>query len=203
MCSIKIHKMEKSVLTPEESLLLISKTIEDTKNKFKESGFIFIFWGFLMLIVTLSQFILLKKGLYEIHWYPCFLYPLGAIFTFIYFWKLHEKKNIPGTVIGNILATLGWLLGLNLMLLGFFFSEKLGEAVGPVFLIFISFWIIISGISIKFKPLVIGGAILNLLGYASFYFTWVYQPLFMAIGSVIAVIIPGLILNKKSKKEYV
>ena len=50
--------MEKTSLTPEQSLLLITKTIEETKERFKENGHVFVFWGTLMLIVIGSQFIL-------------------------------------------------------------------------------------------------------------------------------------------------
>ena len=50
--------MEKTELTPEQSLLLITKTIEQTKERFKENGHIFVFWGTLMLIVIGSQFML-------------------------------------------------------------------------------------------------------------------------------------------------
>ena len=32
-------------ITPEESLLLITKTIEETKKRFKENGHIIILWG--------------------------------------------------------------------------------------------------------------------------------------------------------------
>jgi hypothetical protein len=32
-------------ITPEESLLLITKTIEETKQRFKENGHIIILWG--------------------------------------------------------------------------------------------------------------------------------------------------------------
>ncbi len=57
--------MKSSALTPEESLLLITKTIEETKERFKENGHVFVFWGTLMLIVIGSQFILSILELYK------------------------------------------------------------------------------------------------------------------------------------------
>ena len=83
--------MEKTTFTPDESLLLITKTIEETKERFKENGRIFIFWGTLMLIVFGSQLILSLLELYKITMYPVFLFPLGAIYMF-YIW-IKEKKN--------------------------------------------------------------------------------------------------------------
>jgi len=191
------------MLTPEESILLITRTIEDTKNRFRENGHIILLWGFLMFVVTLSQYILLRLELYRIHWYPNFLYPLGAVYTFVYFLKEHKKHNLPRTIIGNIIGALGWLLGANFMILGFFFSQKLGEAIAPVFLIFLALFTFVSGIAIRFRPLIIGGIVLNLTGIATFYFDWIYHLLIMSIGSVIALIIPGILLNRESKKEDV
>ena len=195
--------MDKTILTPEESLLIITKTIEETKERFKENGHVIIFWGSLMFIVTLSQYILIRLELYKIHWYPNFLYPLGAIYTFIYAWKEHKKDNLPRTIIGNILGALAWLLGANFMILGFFFSQKLGEAIAPIFLIFLAILVFSSGISIKFKPLIIGGILLNLIGFALFYLDFEYHPLIMSIASVIALIIPGILLNIDQRREHV
>ncbi len=150
--------MENSTLTPEESLLLISKTIEATKNRFKESGHIFIYWGTLTLFVFGSQLILSKLELYKYTMYPVFLFPL-SIFYMIYIWIKEKKKNLPKTYIGNMLGNLGWLIGMNLMIMGFFCADKLGDAIAPVFIIFFALFIVVCGLAIKFKPLTIAGII--------------------------------------------
>ena len=93
--------MKSSALTPEESLLLITKTIEETKERFKENGHVFVFWGTLMLIVIGSQFILSILELYKFTMYPVFLYPIGAIITGIYVRKEYKKNNAPKTIIGD------------------------------------------------------------------------------------------------------
>lgn len=195
--------MESNNFTPEESLLIISKTIRETKKRFEENGHLIIFWGILMFIVSLSQFIFLQLELYEVNWYPNFLYPLGAIYTAFYARKTYKKKNIPKTITGNIIGALGWILGINLMILGFLFFDKLGQAIVPVFLILLSLFVFISGIASKFKPLIIGGILLNIIGLSTFYFEWQYHTLIMSIGAVLALIIPGFLLNKDYKKENV
>ncbi len=43
--------MDKTTLTPEESLLLITKTIEETKKRFEENGFIIIILGHTYLLL--------------------------------------------------------------------------------------------------------------------------------------------------------
>jgi len=194
--------MKSSTLTPEESLLLISKTIEETKERFKENGHIFIFWGTLTLIVIGSQFILSLLELYKFTLYPNYLYPLGGVYM-IYIWIKEKKKNMPKTIIGNILGNLGWIIGMNLMIMGFFFSGHLGEAIAPVFLILLALMIIVGGLSIKFRPLSIGGVLVNLIGLGSFFLDRDYHGFSMMLGSVVGLIIPGVLLNYARRKENV
>ena len=192
-------------ITPEESLLLIAKTIEETKQRFKENGHIIILWGALTFIVFLSQYVLVFLGLYKIFdiMWTCILFPLGGIYTFIYFRRKVEKKNIPMTIIGRLIGTMGWVFGFNLMILGFFFGHQLDKAAAPIFLILLALFIIMTGISLKFKPLTIGGILLNLIGFGTFLIDTDYYGLSMMIGSVVGLIIPGILLNRANKKEHV
>lgn len=198
--NIEIQKMDKTDLTPEQSLLLITKTIEQTKERFKENGHIFVFWGCLMLIVIGSQFVLSLLELYKFTMVPVYLYPVGGILTSIYVWKEYRKNNAPKTIIGVILGSLGWAVGLNLMVMGFIFSSQLGEALAPVFIILLALMVIVSGSTIQFRPLIIGGVIMNLIGLASFYLDRDYHGFSMMLGAVVAFIIPGILLNTARRK---
>lgn len=199
--------MDTNQLTPEESILLISRTIEDTKRRYEEKGFLFLLWGILIFIVSLSQFVLTKLELkhivyvehYTIRNWPVFLYLVGVIITFIYVKKTYGK--LPRTVLGNISEALGWLLGLNFMTMGIFFGATLDEHLIPFFLILYAVWCIITGVSISFKPLIIGGILINLLGFAAFLVNWQYQPLMFTAGSVVALIIPGIMLKISFRKR--
>lgn len=195
-------KMENSILTPEQSLLLITKTIEETKERFKESGHILVTWGILMLIVIGSQFILSRLELYKFTMYPVYLYPLGGVYM-IYIWIKERKKNMPKTIIGNILGNFGWVIGMNLLIMGFLFSNQLGDAMAPVFIILLSLMSIVCGLSIKFKPLTIGGVFVNLIGLGSFLLDRDFQGFSMMLGSVVGLIIPGILLNIARRKENV
>ena len=195
--------MDKTEFTPEQSLLLISKTIEETKERFKEYGSVFIFWGTLTVIVFGSQLILSLLELYKFTMVPVYLFPVGAIITGIWAWRDHKKENKPKTFIGNILQNIGWIIGMNLMIMGFLFSDELGEAIGPVFIILLALMIIISGLSIKFRPLTIGGALLNLIGLGSFLLDSDYHGISLMVGAVVGMIIPGLLLNIARRKDNV
>jgi len=197
--------MDKTTLTPEESLLLITKTIAETKKRFEENGHIIVLWGCLTFMVFFSQYVFSFTGLYkkfDIIW-TVILFPLGAIYTFIYVRRKVKKNNLPNTIIGRIAGTMGWAMGMNLMILGFLFSRQLGDALAPIFLILLALSIIVIGESIKFKPLFIGGILMNLIGLGSFFVSRDYHGLSMMLGSLVGLIIPGILLNKAHREEHV
>lgn len=194
--------MENSTLTPEQSLLLISKTIEETKERFKENGHILIFWGVLTVIVFGGQYLLWYLGLNEYMIHTSYLFTIGAIYTGIYMWKEKKKRNIPKTIISNVL-NIGWIIGINLMIMGFFFSDKLGEAGGPIFIIMFALMIIVIGLAIRFKPLTIGGVLTNIIGLGTFWLNGNYHGLSLIIAAIVGMIIPGILLNKARRKENV
>lgn len=194
--------MKNSTLTPEQSLLLITKTIGETKERFKENGHIFVFWGSLILIVFGSQLILSLMELYKFTMLPVYLFPLGGVYM-LYIWIKEKKQNKPTTIIGNILGNLGWIFGLNLGIMGFLFSNQLGEAFAPVFLILFALFIIACGLSIKFKPLLIGGLLTNLIGLGSFLVDTNYHGFSMMLAALVGLIIPGILLNIARRKDNV
>ena len=192
-------------ITPEESLLLITKTIEETKKRFEDNGHIMILWGVLIFVVFASQYIFSAIGWYkkfDIIWTTA-LFPLGAIYTFIYIKKKVYKKNLPKTLLTRVIGTMGWAMGANLMMLGLLFGKQLGDAMAPVFIILLALSIIVTGASIKFKPLFIGGILMNLIGLSTFYFSRDYQGFGLMLGALVGLIIPGILLNKARREENV
>jgi hypothetical protein len=197
--------MDKTNLTPEESLLLITKTIEETKQRFKENGHIIILWGIIIFTVFFSQYILVLLGLYKVFdiiW-TTILFPLGGIYTFIYVKRNVKKRNLPETILSRVIGTMGWAIGLNFMILASFFRQQLGDAHAPIFLILLALGIIVTGASIKFKPLLIGGILLNFIGLGSFFFIRDYHGFSMMLGAIVGLIIPGILLNRAHRKENV
>lgn len=194
--------MKKENFTPEDSFDLIMQVIQEARNKFEENGFIYMFWGILIAIASLSQFILLKNELFDISWYPYLLMPIGSIYTAFYFAK-REGKSAKNQIGKIILYT--WIsISFNIIILGFFFAGALRANLIPIILILLSIGILISGASIKSKLLIISGLIINISGFLGFKMDWIYQPLLMGLVSIIAVLIPGIILMiKHNRKENV
>ena len=191
--------METDKLSPEKSLELITQVITQARNKFEENGFIYMFWGVLIAITSISQFILLKNEYYSISWYPYLLMPIGAIYSTIYYSK--KKGKSKENLISKIVTALWIVLSINMMILGFLFGNNLKENLIPIILILLSIGTIVSGTSIKSKLLLYSGVFIGLSAFLGFYLEWIYQPLLMGIVSVIAILIPGIILMVQHKRK--
>lgn len=190
--------MESNKITPEKSFEIITQIINEAKLKFEENGFIYVFWGVLISIASISQFILLKNEYYDINYYPYFLMPIGGIYTGYYFFKKNKNKHNQISKIVSI----SWItISLNIMILGFVFAVVLKEHLTPVILILAGIGTIISGGSIKNKLIIYSGLVINISGILCFKLEWIYHSLLMGIISIIALLIPGIILMIEHKKK--
>jgi hypothetical protein len=194
--------MKNKEFTPTESLALIANVILEAKSRFKDNGFSFIFLGLCSFIASLCQFVLLKLEYYQINYYPYFIMPIAAALTYFYYKKKRnaaKSKNIIGTLFSIISA----ILGINLMIAGFFFWGKFGIALVPFMLILFSVWSALTGVLIKNRIFLISGIVINIIAYLSFYIGREYHPLVLSIVSLIGIVIPGIILNYSSKESHV
>ena len=194
--------MENKEFTPTESLALIANVILEAKSRFKDNGFSFIFIGLCSFIASLGQFLLLKLEYYKINYYPYFIMPIAAAVTYFYYRKKRsavKSKNIIGTLFSIISA----IMGINLMIAGFFFWGKFGIALIPFMLILFSIWSALTGVLIKNRIFLISGIVINILAYCSFFIGKDYHPLILSIVSLIGIVVPGIILNYSSKKSNV
>jgi len=190
--------METNKLSPEKSFELITQVITQARNKFEENGFIYMFWGALIAITSISQFILLKNDYYDINWYPYLLMPIGSIYTGFYFSK--RKRRRKQNLISKIVSALWIVLTFNLLILGALFGSYLKQNLIPIILILLAIGLIVSGTSMKSKLLLYSGILINISAFVCFYLDWIYHPLLMSIVSILAFFIPGILLMIKYKK---
>lgn len=194
--------MDNKEFTPSESLSLIANVIMVAKSRFKDNGFSFIFIGLCSFIASLGQFVLLRLEYYHINYYPYFIMPIAAAVTYFYYKKKSstvKSKNIIGTLFSIISA----IMGINLMISGFFFWGKFGIALVPFMLILFSIWSALTGVIIKNRVFLFSGIVINIIAYLSFFIGREYHPLILSIVSLIGIVVPGIILNYSSKESHV
>jgi len=194
--------MENKEFTPSESLSLIANVIMEAKSRFKDNGFSLIFLGLCSFIASLGQFVLLKLKYYQIDYYPYFIMPIAAAVTYFYYKKKRSAVK-SNNIIGTLFSIISAIMGINLMIAGFFFWGKFGIALIPFMLILFSIWAALTGVIIKNRIFLISGIIINVIAYCSFFIGREYHPLVLSIVSIIGIVIPGIMLNYSSKESHV
>jgi len=192
--------MQLDRLTAKESLELITQIIEETKSRFEENGFIYVFWGILIACISSAQFVLLYYEYYAINWYPYMLVPFGLFFSIFYYAKKRKQVKVRNQIDSIIYKT--WVsVTLNMVVLGFVFAPALAENLSPIILILLSIGMLVSAISLKSRPLFISSIFINVSAIVCFNIDWMYQPLALGAAALLGVSIPGFIMMRNYKKR--
>ena len=190
--------MSVNKLSTEESLQIITDVIQEAKNRFEGNGISYVFWGILLTIVSLSQFILLKNQYYNIHFYPYFLMPVG---TGVAWYYSSKKKKNKHNLISKIVSYSWLLIGLNTMCLGFLLGGLLKEFLIPIILLLLAVGLFVSAVSIKSSWLVCSSIFTNFSSFVAFYLEYIHQVLALSAVALIALLIPGVILLLSQKQR--
>jgi len=193
--------MKNDEFTPKESFEVINEVISGAKARMSENGFVYLFWGWLISLCALGQFVLLQTGYADINYYPYFLAIPGAIYTAIHEARKHRSEGSPNYT-SNIMAAIWITAGINMIIAGFIFAPVLQMSPVSYILIILALATVASGAALKFKPLIWGGIVCNLAGITAIFIGYAYHPLFVILGIGAADLIPGYILRNKSKKSH-
>ena len=189
------------VMTEAESLSIISGMINRAKNRFSETGTLYLLWGWVILVCCLSQFVLLQFFIYEKTYQVWFLTWLAVIYQFIYLAKRKKKERVR-TYTEEINGFVWIVFFICMMLIVFIAVQfKKYEIINPMILVLYGMPTFLSGIILKFRPLVIGGICCWVLAVGSPFISYQYQLIFLSLAVLVAWIIPGYLLRAKFKKE--
>lgn len=192
--------MKTNEFTPQESFKLINQVIKEAKNRFEQNGSAFILWGLLIPLSSFSQAYLIYNDYYSISWYPYLILPLAMIYTIYYYNKKAPSKHNHFKLISSRL----WLFtGFNIMIVAFGFSTVLKHFLTPFILLLLGIATVVEGSFIRSKILLFCGIILNLSSYVAFFIPWKHHPLLMEIVSILALLLPGLLLRYIHKNQDV
>jgi hypothetical protein len=128
--------------------------------------------------------------------------PIAGVITYFYYKKKRSAVK-SRNIIGSLLSLFGIILGLNLMIAGFFFWKKFNIALLPFMLIMFSLWPLLTGVIIRNRLFIALGVIVNIIAYCSFFIGWEYHPLVLSVVSLIGIVLPGIVLNYSRKGSYV
>ena len=188
---------EEKQLTQEESLKIIHEMIAAAKNDVKADAFIFLLWGWLVFVASIAQFILVNL---HVSWnsIPWMLMPVGGIITAVYSFMKGKKDRTKTNVTESLKYT--WIAFTVALLIILFFNSMNYLQVLPIIMALYGMGFFLSGVALRFKPLMIGGIFCWICAVAGFEIQNMYQLLILATAVLGGYIIPGYLLKMNNKK---
>jgi hypothetical protein len=148
----------------EEQIEIISKVINSTKENLKPLSVNFIFWGSLIVVMSLihysiPQFVQYTEYSSLLFW--TILPMLGMLFTIVYNIKIRKVLGYE-TYLNRVIKIIWGIFNLSWLVM--VVTSLLNGINNPVpeILFLLSTTLITTGIIIKFKPILIGGILLML-----------------------------------------
>ena len=196
--------MQEENLSPQQSLAVIQSMIETAKNHFSENGHLYLLWGWVIFVSSIGQFVLLTIVHYPNHSIVWFLPWLAVIYQVIYLSKKEKRKRVntyADRIIGFVWVAFFILLVLFGFILGYELKTDYYRLVCPISLALYGMPTLLSGIILRFGPLILGAIGCWILSVSSLFAPYEYQILFLSAAMIIAWIIPGYLLRKKYKSQ--
>lgn len=189
-----------SPLHGSDQIALITSMIQKARNRYHENGFLYLLWGWVIFACCVIQFVAIEFFNFEDIYYIWMVSWLVLIYQVFYL----RKKVRQASVRTYTEEIQGWVwtafgVGFLIMLFILIRMETL-IIIGPMILLLYGTPILLSGIIIRFKPLVAGGVICWLLSGISVFIPLKYHILLIALALITGWIIPGYLLKGKFKR---
>jgi hypothetical protein len=183
-------------LSAQESLSLITAMIREAQTHIKRNSFYFLFWGWVIVVANLSVFVLDIVGFR--HPYAAWLITIPAwIITLARMWR-HSAESTVKTHFDSI-AIWAWLsFGMVIFTLAFF-GSTINFQLNPVIILVTAIPTAVSGVVLKFRPLLIGAFVFWIGGIVGFLLPLDIQPVVGAIAVVGGYLVPGYLLKKAER----
>lgn len=195
--------MEDKQLDAEQSLRIIEKMIADSRNKFYNNGFAFIFWGFLVILSFLAVYLLIQWGYNDAaQWVWPVMTVFGVIITFAYyrvFSACKDKRQGTTSDVNNGRIWLGFLFSIIVLI---YLCIYLQINPGSFIWCLMGFGMFACGAIYRYKPIYLGAIV--------FWIGAVISVRLQTNGAVVITgiltmllgyIVPGVLLWLKVKKE--
>ena len=193
--------MEKT-LTPEESLRIIQKSISNSRRNMREGSFYYLLWGWALILASLANYFLINYLIRQERYDDIMLMSLLAwgvflvaavIIQFVYL----SRKGKKGRVLTHLdrYIKIVWITAGILMGLMTFLSLKVDAYPTPFILGVTAMATAVSGLMIRFRPLVIGALVFLAAAVISSYLNGLDQLLVFAVAMVLGYLVPGYLIR--------
>jgi hypothetical protein len=201
--------MEKT-LTPEESLRIIQKSISISRKNMREGSFYYLLWGWALILASLANYFLIRYLIGQERYDDIMLMSLLAwgvfiivamIIQFVYQSRVSKRERVVTHLDRYI--TIVWITAGLLMGLMAFLSLKLDSYPTPFILGVTAMATAVSGLMLRFRPLVIGAVIFLAAAVISSFMRGTDQLLVFAVAMALGYLIPGYIIRSLKNGDSV
>lgn len=191
--------MEKENLDPLQSVHIIEQMISSVRQQVSHNGHLYLLWGWVVLVCSLLHFSAIYWGWWaEGHW--VWLATWGAgLYQFFYMRRRKRAQRIA-TYSDEVLAGI-WLVfvGASIVTSIIIFQKAGWDTMYPLIMLLYGIPTILSGVVLRFRPLVVGGLICWGLALLAAFVPLLYNLIITAAAVVAAWIVPGYMLNARYK----
>lgn len=185
--------------SPQQSLDLIQSMIRQAQGNIRNNSFYFILWGWVIVAANLGMYLIIQYADYQ---YPQLIWLIAIpawVITMVH-GSRQGKKRQKSTHLDKINM---WLwIGFGLCLLPVIaFMDYINYQVNPIILIITALPTFVTGIMLKFKPLIMGSISFYVFGIISFLASPINQFLVGAIAIACGYLIPGYLLRATREKN--
>ena len=191
-------KPESGNLTASESLDLISAMIQEAKGNVRRNSFFFLFWGWVVITANVSMYVLGLAG----YAYPSVAWAITIPAWVITIYKMSRIKGKARSA-SHFDRITGWLwisFGITVFIIAFF-GSRINFQINPLVLLITAIPTVVSGIILKFRPLVVGALVFWISGITCLLLPLSLQPLVSAVGTACGYLIPGYMLKNRKDED--
>ncbi len=190
---------KEKVLKPEESLQIIEKMIQRTKGNLHDSSFYFLLWGWIVLIGIVGHIILGEFTNFTKPYLVWLIIIPGIIANTIYGMREGKKLGISSHFdLFSLMSCIAFLVSYAIILV---FMSKFDYKIVPIIFLLAGNATFLTGIVIKFKPLIWGGIVFWLGVIALFVLPENFVVFVSPLAIIFGYLVPGYMLKSYSKKN--
>jgi hypothetical protein len=192
---------EEKLMTSEESLEVIRAMINKSVVNLRHSSFHLLFWGWLIFVCSLSEFLLWKFTDYATPWYVWYFVVPGIFVSLIYGFVKGRKEHVYTYATG--IYVWAWMAFLFSSIVFFIVHSNNMEGVSKYMLLMVAMPTFISGVVLKFKPLIWGAVSFWVLAIVAHFGGSTISGLAMPVAMITGYLVPGYLLRKKGSHDTI
>ena len=191
--------MNNENLSNQESLEIIAKMINTAKGNVSQGAFHMLLWGWVVVILSTSHFVMLKFSLVA-HPEAVWLLTLPTFFVSFFVGYKRGRKSKVHTHLDRTYAWIWMAFSITFVIIFFLIMGK-WDIINPVILTMAGYATFLSGKVLKFKPMVYGGLAFWAWAIVAFFAGPLYGILVTALAISTGYLIPGYLLKMKTNES--